>query len=150
VKHRSHPVMLCIALLAPLAARAQSIEGRIDGIVAGPAAVHAGLGVTTPLGTYVRAGIVGAVGASNDGLSGRLDAIARFHLDPFRQHKWAVYAGGGLTARFDEDRTTRYYLLILAGVDGPVSHGVSTSFEAGLGGGGRIGVIIRQAKAERR
>jgi hypothetical protein len=150
VKHLSLLGVSCIVLMAPLAAQAQSIEARIDAIVAGPPAVHAGLGVTTPLGTYVRAGMVGAVGASNDGLSGRLDAIARFHLDPFRQHKWAAYAGGGLTARFDEDRTTRYFLLILAGVDGPVSHGMSTSFEAGLGGGGRIGVILRQAKAERR
>ena len=139
-----------VALLAPLISRAQSIEGRIDGIVAGPPAVHVGIGVTTSLGTYIRAGIIGAAGTSNDGSSGRVDAIARFHLDPFRQHKWAPYAGGGLTARFDADRRTRYYLLILAGVDGPVSRGVATSFEAGLGGGGRIGLIVRRARAERR
>ena len=144
------PAILATIVLAPLASGAQTVEGRFDGIFAGPPAVHAGVGVTQSLGTYVRAGVAGGIGASSDGLSGRGDAFARFHLDPFRQHRWAPYAGGGLTARFDADRRTRYYLLLLVGVDGPVSRGMATSIEAGLGGGGRIGVTIRQATAERR
>ncbi len=101
------------------------------------------------MGTYVRTGIDGAIGSSKDGISGRFDGFARFHLDPFRQHKWAPYGGGGLTARFDDNRSTRYYLLVFLGIDGPVAHKIATSIEAGLGGGGRVGIIIRPA-AERR
>jgi hypothetical protein len=138
-------VLLSIA--APL--HAQAVEGRVDAIAAGPAAIHAGAGFTVPMGTYVRTGIDGAIGSSKYGISGRVDGFARFHLDPFRQHKWAPYGGGGLTARFDDNRSTRYYLLVFLGIDGPVAHKTATSIEAGLGGGGRIGVIIRRA-AERR
>jgi hypothetical protein len=130
-------------------AGAQTGEARIDGYVAGPAAIHAGAGFTVPMGTYVRSGIDGAIGSSKDGISGRMDAFARFHLDPFRQHRWAPYGGGGLTARFDDNRSTRYYLLVFLGVDGPAVNRISTSIEAGLGGGGRIGVIVRRA-GERR
>jgi hypothetical protein len=149
IRHSILAIVSTVALL-PLVSEAQAVEGRIDGMLAGPPAIHAGVGITQPLGTYVRAGVVGAVGGSSDGVSGRSDLFARFHLDPFRQHRWAPYAGGGLTARFDADRRTRYYLLILAGVDGPAADGIATSIEAGLGGGGRIGVTIRRATAERR
>lgn len=129
---------------------AQSIEARTDAILAGPAAIHAGIGFTTPLGTYLRSGLDAAVGASRDGITGRVDLTNRFHLDPFREHKWAPYAGGGLTARFDENRRSRVWLLVIAGVDGPVRRGLTTAIEAGLGGGGRIGLIVRRGAAERR
>jgi hypothetical protein len=89
------------------------------------------------------------MGASRDGLSGRIDLLNRFHLDPFRESRWAPYAGGGLSGRFDNGRE-RVYLLLIVGVDGPVSRGLTTSFEGGLGGGGRLGVTIRRAAAERR
>jgi hypothetical protein len=134
----------------PVQARCQSLEARGDAIVAGPAAIHAGIGFTAPLGTYVRSGLVGGLGAGEDGLSGRVDLVSRFQLDPFREHRWAPYAGGGLTARFDAHRQTRFALLLLVGVDGPARQGLTTAVEAGLGSGGRIGVIIRRAVAERR
>ena len=143
-------ILLSMVATLPPSLSAQSIEGRIDGILAGPKAIHAGLGFTVPVGTYVRSGLVGAVGASDAGVSGRVDLFARFHLDPFREHRWALYAGGGLTARYDDNRRTRHFLLLFAGVDGPARGGISPSIEAGLGGGGRIGVIIRRSAAERR
>jgi hypothetical protein len=37
-------------------------------------------------------------------------------------------------------------LLVFLGVDGPVHGGTSTSLEVGLGGGARLGVILRQAR----
>jgi phosphatidylglycerophosphate synthase len=126
------------------------LEGRVDAIVAETPAVHAGAGLFFRAGTYVRSGIVAGVGASSDGRSGRLDVVTRFHLDPFRESRWAPYAGGGLTARLDQGHQTRGYLLVILGIDGPVSGGVAPSIEAGLGGGGRIGVSIRRAGAERR
>lgn len=127
-----------------------SIEGRIDVIGAKRSATQAGIGVLMFAGTYLRTGIVAAAGATSDGLSSRADGFALFHLDPFRQSHWAPYGGAGLSGRFDVGSRPRAYLLIFAGVDGPVKNGLTTSFEAGLGGGARLGVIIRQAVAERR
>lgn len=127
-----------------------SIEGRVDVIGAKNSTAQAGIGILMFGGTYVRTGIVGAVGATKDGLSSRADGFALFHLDPFRESHWAPYGGAGLSARFDEGSRPRAYLLVFAGVDGLVKNGLTTSFEAGLGGGARLGVIIRQAVAERR
>jgi hypothetical protein len=138
------------SVLFPVKAFAQFPEARIDGIAANPPAIHAGAGVIWPTGTYLRSGIVAAIGVSEHGISGRADLINRFHLDPFREHRWAPYAGGGITTRFDDNRKTRVYLLIIAGIDGPVRNGLSTSIEAGLGGGARLGVTLRKTKAERR
>ena len=152
--------ILCLALPAlPLTTgsaqtarrnRSPSVEGRADAIIASFIAVHLGIGVTAPVGTYLRSGLVAGVGASDEGISGRIDFLNRFHLDPFRESRWAPYAGGGVSMRFDDNRRDRLYLLLLVGVDGPVSRGLATSFEAGLGGGGRIGVIIRRGRAGRR
>jgi hypothetical protein len=136
---------------APTATRSPiSVEGRIDAIVASTSAIQAGLGLTTVAGTYVRTGIVGALGASKNGLSGRADAFARFHLDPFRESSWAPYGGAGLSARMEQGERTRAYLLVFAGIDGPIRNGLTTSIEAGLGGGGRIGIILRRAVARQR
>jgi hypothetical protein len=125
-------------------------EVRLDGIIARVSAIHFGAGFTVPAGTYVRTGVIAAVGFSRDGLSGRLDAIARFHFDPFRQSRWGPYGGGGISGRFDSDEKTRAYLLLLFGLDGPVYNGATPTVELGLGGGARIGVIVRRATAERR
>ncbi|MDP9177160.1 MAG: hypothetical protein M3O61_05720 [Gemmatimonadota bacterium] len=127
-----------------------SPEVRLDAIIARVSALHVGAGFTVPAGTYVRTGAVAGVGFSRDGLSGRLDGMARFHFDPFRQSRWAPYAGGGLSGRFDRGEKARAYLMLLLGLDGPVYGGAAPSFELGLGGGTRIGVIVRQAAAERR
>ncbi len=127
-----------------------AIEARADAIFADVSVIHGALGFTVPAGTYLRSGIDAGLGAGPDGISGRIDLVNRFHLDPFRESKWAPYAGGGLTARFDQGRRGRVYLLIFAGLDGPVRGGLATSFEAGLGGGGRVGLIVRRAAAERR
>ena len=147
MKYARHVALL---LATATAAQSQSIEARVDAIATNPAAIHAGGGFMIPLGTYVRSGIDGAIGASEHGISGRLDFVNRFHLDPFRQHKWAPYGGGGLTARFDDNRSSRVYLLLFAGVDGPHARGVGTSIEAGFGGGGRLGIILRKTTKERR
>ena len=127
-----------------------SPEVRLDGIIARVSAIHFGAGFTMPAGTYVRTGAIAAVGFSRDGLSGRIDAIARFHFDPFRQSRWGPYGGGGISGRFDSDEKARAYLLLLFGLDGPVYNGATPTFELGLGGGARIGVIVRRATAERR
>ena len=127
-----------------------TVEVRLDALFARVDAIHAGVGATVPLGNYVRAGIVGATGLSGDGRSARIDVLARFHLDPFRESRWAPYAGGGLTTRFDRGRNAHTYLMLLAGIDGPAANGLGTSVEAALGGGGRVGIILRRTRRERR
>lgn len=125
-------------------------EMRLDGIVSRFSAVQLGVGLMTTAGYYVRLGADGALGFSRHGLSGRIDGLARFHFDPFRQSRWAPYGGGGISGRFDKGEKARAYLLVFFGMDGPASGGVTPSFEVGLGGGGRVGVILRQARKDRR
>lgn len=140
--------LAALVLCSP--AGAQTPLARVDAIIADRSAVHVGAGLAWSTGTYLRSGIEAGLGSSREGISGRLDFVNRFHLDPFRESRWAPYAGGGLSARFDDNRDSRVYLLVLFGVDGPAKRGLSTSFEAGFGGGGRIGIVIRRTSAERR
>lgn len=128
-------------------------EVRADVIISSATVVHAGAGLSVPLGTYVRAGFIAAIGTGRGGIDGRTDVIARFQLDPFRQKQWAPYGGGGVSVRYSGDEVggTRGYLLISAGLEGPVSQGGwAPAFELGLGGGTRIGVALRQGIRGRR
>ena len=131
-------------------------EGRIDAIFARSGAVEAAYGFTVPAGIYVRSGLVAGIGAGRHGVDGRTDAIARFSMDPFRQSRWAPYAGAGLSGRYRSERDggSRAYLLVFLGVEGPLPLGATAgwvpAFELGLGGGARIGVILRRGVNARR
>ncbi len=147
-------IILIGGMLVPGATRAQSSitpEIRLDAILSRTSAVHLGAGATLAAGNYVSAGIVAGAGFSTDGRrSGRLDVLARFHLDPFRESRWAPYAGGGLTTRLDQGENAHTYLMLLLGIDGPVTRNMALSIEGALGGGGRVGIILRRARAARR
>jgi hypothetical protein len=131
-------------------------EGRVDAIFARSGAVEAAYGFTVPAGIYVRTGLVAGIGAGRHGVEGRTDAIARFSMDPFRQSRWAPYAGAGLSGRYRSERDggARAYLLVFLGVEGPLALGALEgwvpAFEVGLGGGARIGVILRRGINARR
>ena len=127
-----------------------AVEARVDAIFSKQQTAQLGLGLSMFAGTYVRTGILGSIGANEHGGTGRADAFVRFHLDPFRQSRSAPYGGAGLSTRFDAGSRPRAFLLVFAGIDGPVRNGMTTSFEAGLGGGARIGIVLRQSVAERR
>src|SRR5438067_6157703 len=101
------------------------VEGRLDGIFARNTGVEAGLGLTVPAGIYVRSGLVAGLGAGRHGVEARTDLISRFSLDPFRQSRWAPYGGGGISGRYrsKRDGSSRAYLLIFLGVEGPLSLG---------------------------
>ena len=144
---------VCAALSAPTGSYAQQapptqLEARADAFAGDASAVHAGAGLTAPLGTYVRFGVVGGVGGGADGLSGRADLVARFTLDPFREKRWAPYAVGGISARFDD--RSRQFLLLLAGIEGPVRRGFAPAVEFGFGGSPRVGFALRQGVPRRR
>src|SRR3954471_20410356 len=78
----------------PLELRADAID--VHSTTSGT--FHGGAGVNVPLGYYVRLEIVGAGGVtrrdSTDGASGRVDALARFLLDPFNESSWGLSIGG--------------------------------------------------------
>jgi hypothetical protein len=126
-------------------------ELRVDAIVADSVtAVQGGIGVQIPAGYYARIGIDGALGADitngHSELSGRLDLLARFLFDPFRQSRWALSGGGGVSLRAREGSNVRPYLVAVLDLEGPrSSSGVAPAFQLGLGGGVRMGVILRWA-----
>ena len=154
--------MVCACLLsasvcrAQLAQQAVQSEVRLDGLFASDGAVHAGYGLSIPAGIYVRMGVIGAAGAGSHGFEGRADLVGRFSLDPFRQSRWAPYGGAGVSGRFRpaRGRGSRAYLVTYLGLEGPLRAGSREgwvpAFEIGLGGGTRVGLILRRAVAGRR
>jgi hypothetical protein len=130
-------------------------EARIDYLWPHPHAVHAGVGVNIPVGPYLRVGLIGGAGTSwRDGQSrpsARADVVGRFALDPFRERRWGLSAGGGLSVRYDGtglDRQQRWRALvaILLDLEGPRAGSIAPAVQVGLGGGWRAGVILRGAQ----
>lgn len=155
-------LLAAVALVAPASVSAQraehklQAEGRIDGIFSEQTAVHAGLGLSVPAGLYVRTGLVLGAGIGRYGFDARTDLIGRFSFDPLRQSRWAPYGGAGVSARFNStaDGGAKGYLLFFLGMEGPVPRGrtgsVVPAFEVGLGGGARVGLILRRGVHARR
>jgi hypothetical protein len=153
-------VSWCLAAiaLAPASARAQSepfkpavqFEARLDALGGPPAGAQAGVGANVAAGYYARIGAVAAGGASSrDGAavaSGRVDVVTRYLLDPFHEFQWGPYAGAGFSAQWDSRTNWRGVLLLLVGVEGPARAGWRTAVELGLGGGARLGVVLRRAR----
>jgi hypothetical protein len=145
-------VVLAAVLAAPLHAQQVSTrivpEVRVDAIGASPATVQGAAGIEIPAGWYVRVGVIaGAGGSVEEGESvaaGRLDILARFLLDPFRQSRWGFSAGGGISLLAREGEHVRPQLLVALDLEGPrSSSGVSPSIQVGLGGGVRAGIGLR-------
>jgi hypothetical protein len=163
-----HPISrIAIALVAvvicvPGAAGAQNTtqaiqpEVRVDAIFARSTGIEGALGVSIPAGIYVRTGLVAGLGGGTQGIEGRTDLVARFSMDPFRQSRWAPYAGAGLSGRYRSADAggSRAYLLVFLGIEGPLRNGATSGWvpalELGLGGGTRVGVGMRTAIAGRR
>jgi hypothetical protein len=145
-------VLTAAALAAPLHAQQVSTrlvpEVRVDAIGASPATVQGAVGVEIPAGWYVRVGVLaGAGGSVEEGESapaGRLDVLARFLLDPFRQSRWGFSAGGGISLLAREGEHVRPQLLVALDLEGPrSSSGMSPSIQVGLAGGVRAGIGFR-------
>jgi hypothetical protein len=111
-------------------------------------AVQAGGGVQIPIGYYARVGVIGVAGADveqfRQDASGRLDILGRFLFDPFRQQRWGLSAGGGVSLRARSRERVRPYLVSVIDLEGPRgTHGFSPAFQVGLGGGIRVGASLR-------
>ena len=141
--------------MAPTVARAQrqrvpiAPEVRLDVLGGRPASVQGAAGVVIPSGNYVRIGVLAGVGATveRDGVSGaagRVDVLARFLLDPFRQSRWGFSAGAGVSLRADPGERVRPQLLAALDVEGRrARRGFTPSVQIGLGGGVRGGIGLR-------
>jgi len=157
-------VLVAITFCAP-AARAQvprpmtQPELRLDGIFGDQPAVQVGAGVQIPMGYYVRVGFDVAVGVSTEDrkallgsadtppgpLDGRADLLVRFLLDPFRQSAFGLSLGGGLSARSEPGDRVRPRLLVAMDIEGHRSaRGVVPALQVGLGGGLRVGLVLRR------
>ena len=129
-------------------------EARADFIDARSAAAHLGLGFSVPASTYVRLGMVAAVGPawSDDTahVAGRVDGLVRFVVDPLREFRWAPYASGGIGALYDRNERWRAVLVGVLGIEGPPAGSVVPAVEIGFGGGARVGIALRRAMPGRR
>ena len=126
-------------------------EFRLDAIFASATSVEGGVGAVIPLGTYVRFGVDAAGGATfRDGssrASGRIDAIGRFLLDPFREAPIGVSLGGGLSLPYvDGDKRVQPYLTAVVDIEGRRRGAITPAFQLGLGGGTRVGVVLRTSQ----
>jgi hypothetical protein len=110
--------------------------------------VALGVGATGRVGPYVRAGLsvthdvwrsAGSAAAAT-----RVDYVMRFTMDPVAEQRWGVSFGGGLGYR------ERAYLLAVAELEGPRSSGLRPAFQFALGGGARLGFVLRRAARDRR
>ncbi|HVT40886.1 MAG TPA: hypothetical protein VHE78_17735 [Gemmatimonadaceae bacterium] len=147
---------------APSSVRAQDYdfrprvqwEARADGLLASPAAAQIGVGANVPGGYYMRYGVTAAAGPAwtrqADVATARVDLTARYLLDPFHEIAWGLYGGAGLSSRWDKATNWREYLLVVAGAEGPARRGWRVALEVGLGGGARIGIVLRRARANGR
>jgi hypothetical protein len=127
-------------------------EVRVDGLFGHHSAVQLGAGVQIPFGYYVRMGVDAAVGARLGDNSGtrsradaRLDLLMRFLLDPFRQSPYGLSLGGGIGLRAEPGDHVRPVLLVALDLEGKRwSSGWVPALQVGLGGGARVGVILRK------
>lgn len=147
-------VMLTGAQAGAQLSREVQLEARADFIDARSTLVQGAVGLTIPASTYTRLTLLAAAGGSwRDGRSGtsaRLDATARFVLDPLRAQRWSAYGGGGVSALYDDRDEWRPLIMFFAGLEGPAGRGVVPALEVGLGGGLRVGVALRKARREGR
>lgn len=123
-------------------------EYRADAIIGNGTAAEAGAGIVIPFGMYVRMGVDGAAGATWRGTaahaSGRVDAIARFLLDPFREVPVGLSLGGGVSVPYTSgDRNVRPYLTAVVDIEGRMRGAITPAIQVGLGGGTRVGIVLR-------
>lgn len=154
-------VALAIGSLATVDAGAQQrvtampqYEARVDAVLSPAGGVMAGLGVNVRAGWYARLGLAltaGAISTSGDlAATQRLDVTARFLFDPFAEGRRALYAGAGLGAQRSASGEVEGILLGIVGVEGRSEGRIVPSVELTLGGGARLGVVLRSKRPQGR
>ena len=116
--------------------------------------VQLGAGLALPLGYYARLGLIGAGGISGAGGedhgTARADVLMRFLIDPFRETRYGVSVGGGLSLQYAREGGWQEYLALVVDVEAPPMRSIVPALQVGLGGGLRIGIGLRRAQQGRR
>ena len=160
---------LTLALAAPSAGAQEAVsalpqwEGHLVSVLSPDAGVLGGLGVNLRAGWYARVGLAASAGAvrAGDAWVGRqrLDGTARFLFDPFAERARGFYAGAGIGVERRDDGSTRGLLLGVVGLEGATRRqvGVRTTVprfvpavELTLGGGARLGIVLRGRRRQGR
>ncbi|MGQ0642247.1 MAG: hypothetical protein ACT4P6_15985 [Gemmatimonadaceae bacterium] len=150
-------VLRCAAIvaLAPAALLSQTssesrvrTELRADAIFARVNHAHAGLGISIRTGYNIRAHVTAAGGiafrnAENES-SARGDATLRLLLDPFGETRTGLSIGGGVSVLYDGFEKTRPVGLLVLGLEGSPRTAIVWGVEVALGGGARIGLVLRR------
>jgi len=139
---------VAVALLLAVPARAQlQPEARAELARAAESRAELGIGASFRIGLYVR----GALSVARDvwrsadtSAATRAEYLMRFTLDPLAEQRWAVSFGGGVGYR------ERAYLLAVAELEGPRHAGLRPALQFSLGGGTRLGFVLRRAVKGRR
>lgn len=157
---------LVAALLLPVSAVAQGPDRRVplrpqwewraEGVAASAPSAVLGAGLNVRAGWYLRLGAAlagGAVRTASDEWEplARLDVTTRFLLDPFGERARGLYGGAGLSVahRSGGDGLQDPVLLMLVGLEGPRTARGAWAVELGLGGGVRLAIVRRGARADR-
>lgn len=139
---------------APRAEATPQWEARLDAALSPDLGALGGIGVNVRAGWYARVGLAATAGAVRDGTAWqaaqRLDFTARFLFDPFAESRRAFYAGAGLGVVRVGEASPRPLLLGVVGVEGEPTGRVVPSLELTLGGGARLGVVLRRPRAQGR
>lgn len=130
-------------------------ELRAEAVAAEAPGALGGVGVNVRAGWYVRlaAGLAGGARWTDGGPTVghvRADATVRFLLDPFAERRRGLYGGVGLSAGQLGGGLAAQppVLLLVAGAESRPRNGRAWAFELGLGGGLRVGVVRRSARAD--
>jgi hypothetical protein len=147
VKWLAGAVALCVA--GSLQAQMLQPELRVDVIGPRPYTVQPGVGLIAALGYYLRVSAAAGYALPLDSRPTherwRGDVLVRATLDPFRQQRWALSLGGGVSVR-----RSSTYLAVIADLEGPEVRGLLPAIQTGFGGGFRAGLMLRRAVRGRR
>jgi hypothetical protein len=123
-------------------------EVRVDAIVARHPAIEAGGSLILPAGLYGRTTVTVAGGFvdrdSGSNAVGRIEAVSRFLLDPFREEPYGLSVGAGVgVTNFAAASKWKPYLAAVIDLELSQTSGWIPALQLGLGDGARLGIILR-------
>jgi hypothetical protein len=146
---------VCLCVTGPL--QAQSTvrpEVRLDAIAATNTSLQLGAAVMMPAGLYVRWGLVAGAGPVRrtgvTRMAAHVDVMTRFLMDPMRESPFGLYGLAGVSGVYDGRGSVEPRVVAGLGLEGRRRGGMAPAVEVALGGGLRMGIVLRAARPNRR